>query len=832
MRKENWLPLTMALGFVLCCAGTARGEDFVFATGTAQFVITPSGIEKSFTDKRTGKNQLFIGGFPFAAVTRHGKQFPVTQFEHRGELYHLTFGESGVFADYRITPGPDYVMVELAAIQGDGIEKLQLVQFSISLERASQLLGVTWDDNLSICVMELDQRIDTVTQGSIISASVYPEFPPMQGQRVLIVAVPTQQFPSVVQKVERDFKLISPLPMIDGVWAKLSPEVSTNYLFTDLTEANADETIRYAKMGGFKYILDYSDTWSRSLGSYEINTASFPHGEAGLKSVIDKCHAAGLKVGMHMLTSVISKRDPIAQRQDAGLLRNSRGDLVQMYGGYLADLKSPLASALSDRIAGLIDGAGFDMIDFDGGDGNYADGPYWYWVGVQQLQIWNRTRRSLIVQGSGITHWTWHIFNRGRCEDYAAVAPKEYLDFQKIPNYWRLFHNSFMQSELGWVGLFQDTPDHPATTPDEVEFYAARMLGLGSAISYETSMAAMKANGRTEEMFKILDSYEQLRVNGTVPAATRQQLLKGEWHMTSAGEFHPVRYDEQRAAVPGEAAVKNAFEPQPLKFRLQVAPDLKMKDSSNIVLLRDTVDAGAPQGAMPGALVQRIPVGNGGLNGSYVFAVGPADKPTAKSLDLTQHRALAVELTVDGAAASGGEVPVLNLQLQAGENTFRDYFVDLDFTGTRSIVLAEPGTKRTLREFRPAAAAYPFKAASYNFNYANIVALNVRWMRYPKQGGVQCRIGAVVAMAEHNNKLRDIEIAAGSGKIAIPGEMKTGDYAEYWGSGPIRIFDKNGNLLRTEQAGAAPMLAAGENTLSIKAAGPGTVKLTAITMGN
>ena len=31
--------------------------------------------------------------------------------------------------------------------------------------------------------------------------------------------------------------------------------------------------------------------------------------------------------------------------------------------------------------------------------------------------------------------------------------------------------------------------------------------------------------------------------------------------------------------------------------------------------------------------------------------------------------------------------------------------------------------------------------------------------------------------------LKDLEISAGPVKVAIPGEMKIGDYAEYWGEG-------------------------------------------------
>jgi hypothetical protein len=155
----------------------------------------------------------------------------------------------------------------------------------------------------------------------------------------------------------------------------------------------------------------------------------------------------------------------------------------------------------------------------------------------------------------------------------------------------------------------------------------------------------------------------------------------------------------------------------------------------------------------------------------------------------------------------------------------------LDFRGLKTVILPEPGTSRMLAEFRPAPSNYPFKAAMYGFNYGNVVALNLRWMRYAKGSGVRCRIRLVEALEERSSVLKDIEISAGSVKIAIPGEMETGDYAEYWGEGPIRLFDRNGVLLRTVPANRAPALRAGENTLAVKASGPGSVKLTAITLG-
>jgi len=879
----------LALALALAAVSGARAQDFVFETREARLTIRPDAVASSLIEKQNGKELLRPAGAAFAAV-KGGQLFPATAAERRGDALHVTFGTSGIDADYRIGAQADYIVVELTAVHGDGIEEVRLMQLNVPLANPGAVLGMRWDDEFAVCLMGLDDRVNSRVAYPAVLASAYPEFG-MQGERVAIVAAPTPRFLEAVRKVEQDFRL--PSPTLGGAWAKTSEDVRTSYLFTDLTEANADETIRYAKLGGFRYILVYSNTWSASMGSYPINTWNFPRGEDSLKAVIDKCHAAGLKVGMHMLTSFVGKNDPLAGPKPSpwllkdaeaalaadatetateltaasvaagfpaaggyhgtandiaiddeiihyGVIKGARFvqcvrgyagtqptphkagakiyHLAERDGAYLADLKTPLKDAISERVAGVINRCGFDMIYFDGGELNAADGPSWYWMGPQQMQIWEKSKRELLVQASGITDWTWHIVSRMTCDDYSAVAVKEYLDYHKIA-VWKSYRDNFLPAELGWTGFLQDAPSHPATTPDEVEYYAARMLALDTPVSLETTLNALKANGRTEEMLKLLGEYEQLRLKGAVPEAARQQLAAGEWHMTQPGEFHPVRYDAQRVAVPGEITLKNEFRDQPLKFRLRVAPTLAaVGDPSNIPLLKAAppleIQPPDDKAAMPGALIQR-------------FEFTAAGKP----LDLTQHRALAVRLDVEGPATSSGEKPVLNIQLEAGGDTYRDYYVDVDFSGPKTVILAEPGTSRMLPEFPPAFANYSLKAAMYSFDYGNVVAVNLRWMRYPKGSRARCRISLVEALEERNGTLRDVTISTGSLGITIPAGMNTGDYAEYWGDGAVRVFDRNGVPLSTSPVKPVPQLRAGENQFTLKAAGSGTVVLTAITLG-
>lgn len=907
--------LTLALGLALLAA--ARAEEFVFETATARLALDDRGCCTSLRDKADGTEWLAGKPAAFFSIRKNGASFAATALSRAGENYRVEFGSSCVSADLSISAQPAFVRIQLLRLSDAEVDTLELAHLNLQpLKRNGSWLGALWDERFAVALLGLSDCVNVTAGGNRLTAAVYREFG-LDGQGVALVAAPPAQLMAQVQAVERACGL--PSPQLGGAWAKQSQDVRTGYCFTDLTETNADETIRYAKLGGFGYIMTYDGTWARSLGSYPINTNNFPHGEEGLKAVVEKCHAAGLKAGLHTLTSFVSKRDPLVQpTPDPRLLKDDRATLaadvdaktpelvatapltsfptegafyggqkagfdiqiddeiiqyraiggpgtntflkcirgftgtkaaahkagapihhlVERYGSYLADLRTTLKGEISERLAGIINRCGFDMVYFDGGECNSANGPYWYWAGQQQRDVCERVRRPLLVQGSGGTPWTWHWFARGCCDDFAAVAPKQYLDWHKIADSREAYRNSFMPAELGWWGFLAWAPHQPATTPDEVEFYAIRMLALDTPVSLETHLTALKQNGRTEEMLQLLGDYERLRLGGTVPAAIRAQLATGEWQRVDHA-FLPVRYATARLNAGAGCAVTNAFAAQPLRFRLQCVPSLApMGAATNRVLLHAATPLPLPDAhaAMPGALAARIeftkPVGDQ----FSVFMVGqpaPATSgTTGKPLDLLHHRALGVRLTVTGAPAAGEPPPVLNLQLEAGGKIYRDYYVDLDFAGERTIVLPEPATERMLPEFRPAYANYAFKAAMYGFNYRGILALNLRWMRTGR-APVACTVAQVEALAELDAPLKRPMLEIGAAQFALPVDLGTEDYAEFQGAGDVRVFDKQGQLLQTVRpAGRVPLLPAGAGRITLRAAEGGAAKLTLSALGD
>ena len=118
----------------------AKAENFVFETGMARLVIRSDGVASSLIEKQNGKEQLRAAGTTVCgSQERWSAIFQPRRLSGEVALFHVTFGTSGVSADYRITASAEYIVVELAGVQGDGIEEIRLVQLSTPLANTGGL---------------------------------------------------------------------------------------------------------------------------------------------------------------------------------------------------------------------------------------------------------------------------------------------------------------------------------------------------------------------------------------------------------------------------------------------------------------------------------------------------------------------------------------------------------------------------------------------------------------------------------------------------------------------------------------------------------------------
>ncbi|MCO5297647.1 MAG: hypothetical protein M9921_12395 [Fimbriimonadaceae bacterium] len=802
---------------------------------------------------------------PMASAWIDGSWHDATTLTQAGDHLLVTFGGQPFKMLVDIVSHPEGIAFTIADVQGPTPEKVRFAQISTrDLDRRGTILNCRWNNVVAVSLLGLGERVEAAPWGGHgLGVTAYRQFG-IKGEGALLVIAPTATMRQAVRRAELAWSL--PSPKLDGQWAKESAAANDSYLFTDLTESNADETIRLAKLGGFKAILVYGSTWSASAGTYPINLRNYPGGEDSLRRVTDKCHAAGLRVGMHLVTSMISKYDALATpAPDPRLLADARGTLAaaigpsdttlvlqaamadfpregafygnvkggrdvmvgseiiryqsvdeaggklvgcqrgvggtraashpqgavvehlaERYGSYLADLQTDLLGQMADRISGLLDRCGFDMVYFDGGENASANGPYWYWVGRVQSEVLKRVKRPLLVQGSGLTHWLWHWFTRGTCDDYAALAPDTYLDRHKIADSYRRYEDNFLPAELGWWGLLASAPQWRATLPTDVDAYGARMLALDAPVSLETTLAALKANVRSEELLARLDQWESLRKSGHLDSALRKVLAAGDWTLDSAGQpspVHTVAFDADTNADVSLGTIRGA----PKSLRIECLPALSQpKAAAGDGTLLPVPAGGQP---MPGWMAQ-VTRFDAGSPGPTPFFVGPTRTDGARGgIDLTARRTLAVSL--DATGATGADLGVLNIQLESPGKLFRDYFVDVRPGRTTTIVDFLDSAPRLLDDFRPAPTNYAFKAALYAFDFAHVLAVNVRWMRAPAPGS-QVRLVAVEPLVERSAALVNPTLVCGGQRVNMPATVATGESIEIDAQGQGRVFAADG----------------------------------------
>lgn len=302
------------------------GSEIVLENEFLKWVMDERGFSKLFLDKFSGRNYLDFGErIPFTELVKgNGRYFPSLVKWDRNEL-KITFNEVKIECCLKVEIFGDHIILELSSISDQDINELTLCKIPLTIkENVGRLLNIGWDDKFAVCMLALNLQVRSYgasDEKAILVAKCYPRYGLLKS-RVAIIGAPSSRIMEAIRRVQLKEGL--PSPTLAGVWDKISPEARKSYLFIDVTEHNVDEVIEYAKKGGFSYVMMYASSWSTSCGGYPINLKNYPRGLESLKRVVEKIHDAGLKVGLHFLTTCISKNDPyVSPIPDKRLLKNS-----------------------------------------------------------------------------------------------------------------------------------------------------------------------------------------------------------------------------------------------------------------------------------------------------------------------------------------------------------------------------------------------------------------------------------------------------------------------------------------------------------------------------
>jgi hypothetical protein len=242
------------------------------------------------------------------------------------------------------------------------------------------------------------------------------------------------------------------------------------------------------------------------------------------------------------------------------------GDVGHHFGvdgcinGYIIDQETDLMDEVADRIAGIFNTCGFDMVYFDGGE-DVDRRRFNYYVSNFQEQAMKRfAKRPIIHMGTVMTHLLWHSFARSSTVDtylntlHGAIisgAPvekwptvKDHID--KSVAYMLSVRQDMMPGELGWFGIWPKGENTDGLQFDEVEYLMCKSLAYDVPISLQTSFSSMEAHPLTPEILSIAREYESLRLSGAVPEETREMLQE------QGADFAMVRWGGETEFVPVE----------------------------------------------------------------------------------------------------------------------------------------------------------------------------------------------------------------------------------------------------------------------------------------
>lgn len=146
------------------------------------------------------------------------------------------------------------------------------------------------------------------------------------GSAIALFGCPEAEALGVIGAIEVKEGL--PHPMINGQWAKQSPERGRSYLIASFSESNVDEVLAHVKRANLMSL--YHGGPFESWGHYQPSRKYFPGGMAGLKDCVAKASALGIRLGAHTLSNFIQPQDSyVTPVPDPRLVRTGSSPLTE-----------------------------------------------------------------------------------------------------------------------------------------------------------------------------------------------------------------------------------------------------------------------------------------------------------------------------------------------------------------------------------------------------------------------------------------------------------------------------------------------------------------------
>ena len=400
--------------------------------------------------------------------------------------------------------------------------------------------------------------------------------------------------------------------------------------------------------------------------------------------------------------------------------------LLQMYEGFLPDPSTDMIDEIAANMARAYNEAGMAMLSFDGIEAHSVTGPPGIAEAMLHQAFFNHLEREALVDSSASGGFLWHLNTRQGQVDWAAIDRRAYFDFTRGPYMAESKCESLDIPDAGWWGfLLYEPGSFYSTTPDELEYMASRAVGWGASPGIETSPEKLNANGRAMEGLRRMKPWLSLgerlspEVKATLTAINVDYTLEAGAH-AHAGQYfiRPGRAHNPAVADPQvnrslKWTVDNAFASSGrMGVRLRALSALPAIGNTTDLLglskgsksVRDSECAHwdallnpTHRGLMDFAVVTGTDVPAAGprtealklnMSNTSKLGIGCFRSRFPSLVNLSSSKVLEFEIYGDGSGA------VLDVCLEDADANYREFIVDINFTGWRTIRPSFPDARR------------------------------------------------------------------------------------------------------------------------------------------
>jgi len=290
-----------------------RAESLIYkATGEECLNTTALTPLCSITQYRPYDNENFLmlpaksRVFPSNKIERHGNELQV-EFQDTYDIAIIELNITDSYIGFQLKR-IDYRIESFGVKRKTEIDEFALLQLSVRRRtNFGEWLNVAWDNNVAVCLMgtQPTTRIDAFqsTNSIMLYAGLDSQVKPLDSGAALITSSKDSLL-TCIDRLEHDYNM--PL----GVESRKREEYKYSYYeLRNVTTANIDQHIAYAKKGGFKEMVVYYTDFSKACGHFEWRD-NYPNGMKDLQYITNKIKSAGMIAGIHIHYSKVAVTDP------------------------------------------------------------------------------------------------------------------------------------------------------------------------------------------------------------------------------------------------------------------------------------------------------------------------------------------------------------------------------------------------------------------------------------------------------------------------------------------------------------------------------------------